>query len=1077
MKFWTSLVAIICATGSSVAQGPLSLPAPPAAAGYPPFVFRGATANVGATPVVKLRWVFTEGFLPDGKGFNVYRISNGTASKINTVPITVAPSKLAVEMQKLFAVARTSVAGVPGKSLFHAELGGVAESSALGFEAMKQEVGQQSAKSENMFLTSRERFGMAMKSDSVKEFASEVAPRRGQDRQRVINKPLTETQKQTLTVANARTSLVVNSLVQEELGQELGLAFQDRSILAGQKLTYVLTFIDASGDEYQLQTIKDFVVGADPVPQPPTHFGGLQVGVNAVGLHWDQDKQTSDAGFLCHYTVTVNGIQKASNLVLADGPNSSGGRRYRVFGYVDHKATPGAVTYTLTMTDAFGRSPAPVQATVSVADWTCPPIPNNIAVKLSDASGDAHQSLASIPLLTWDPPLDVTQTPPAVVPNVTYLVYRADGFSVRKVLAAVEAASGGFKLGKPTNSSSSNSQPAPTPTVTLLTPSPISDRTFLDKTAQHDHYYRYFVESVYGTDVARHSELASAYTTLNTRAFTPQGPANTPGAVADSASPKSNQIGVPLLTPPPSPSAGQIPKTTLAMTTPPVPTNNFGRIVNLPPFIPVAQPPMPQFFNQVVWNQQLVTPETLVNSASSAALAGQLSQFQKQLLASPAAQGKEMSQLKGASPAAAVKYILGGAAGEAGGATQAQAVATSQFRQRHIPVSTPGAGTFVGSTRAVVYGTRTNVTWSLNAPGAPFIFTVYRVPVTSQVPDFKITAGTYSGSAKRMFAGSAAVHRVKFRDNTKLTLAPKDALAAVTDPVVKSFAANLPLTGAVKLIGTTSGNTITDSDLVTGILRTFDYIIVARDQWGNESQPTLVPAVIPPSANPDAPLLRNCIADPEDPLKVHILFDPPEPLQDVRSYQVFRVLTGSKSPDQIVTLLGAANAVLDTSKSSDPVQLTVDSTSGLWVLTDLSQKTPLTEYGYAIRGVNSLGLPSARSAYLEARTWYGKPGVPTVKVQAGPTGIQLIVSPGTNTHEGFTIFVRRALAVGGQAPTNSNQFNQIPVTLSPANVSGNTTATDVNVITGQTYVYQVKVKDAFSKLTSDWTTSAVVTAK
>jgi hypothetical protein len=1113
-------------------------------------VLRAATAYVGGGVEVRLRWLMTEGWIPEGRGFNVYKIVNGVRQgplnpspllsseqrltnggggnqSIRRMMLTMPPSRIGGVTKfggtsspgptkigggnisfggggvplvgpskqdlllNLYRTARQVPPGVDRKELFQflKAPSYVVQPAGPAFKLLKAQINQYVTSKPNAFLPINRALRASLDSSLVKPYAtklglttemrrkltqSDLSQYRGPggvnqvvpfNRNPEIFKnqtftpfmrPTTRTSQISTgptmhtmmaidnkePVKRARTILAVGALTSPSIADGLGLSFTDTQVQRGSSVEYVLSFVRSGGDSIDVANAT-LAVGSDTQPTSPSGLDATQIGPNAVALYWSPvDEAVSQQLMLPSYRIVrvdsihpdgidVNGqpVLKSAQLAV-DG---SGQMVEPLFSFQDLQAPVGPVTYRVTMLDAFGReSSAPATVSLTVGDWATPSPVTKVKVQLTSDK---------MPQVLWTASSD---------PDCKYRIYRADpglmaaqGSSYTPTLIAdMVAGTPIFAKGKPLSGLLAMNGPQ-IPRQRRFQNIDIiqKDRlvtglgletylSYVDASAVRDRYYRYIVTAVY------------------------------PRNGRDSESRLSESIGVPLLAGPPSPTGLAAKFSILNKLR--RSSANYGRLYNF-----------------------AVAPEEIT-----------LVHLPPKFTFSP----------KVTSPTTRSRFVSS---------------QETKFWGNVPQLPTPN------------YAAQINLTWRApTGPGAPFTYRVFRQvqPQAQESLRFKVltdvkldpvikslgnmfsspgTPGTAPSNGKlspglmprqtssNMLRQQSIFNVPPVRFGTTTSPAPPrgGGVSKIgTIDIIQNGGGNIRfLTGnEPTLVGETTQTTINDGFLSAAVGQDVEYTVIAKNQWGIESDPVRIMAHAGPSLPPSVPTLVSATPNPARPDQAMLTVTANPLGEEVSQYVVLRKSMPPPARNEKRTIWSSRlkHASLATSMANNKLQptqaklqvirtpLITAPTSrppmngglspGLLgsVLVELSDYTPVASnaltvvpdgglmhiidsstqpdayYSYRVEAVNSSGLQSDQSGYMDTGTRLASLPAPVLGAPSkSPDGITLNVAGiGSNL-----VIVERAVSVNGV----DTEFIQV---LGPASAP----LLDRTVLSGQTYKYQVR---------------------
>ncbi|MDQ3812316.1 MAG: hypothetical protein M3347_00025, partial [Armatimonadota bacterium] len=399
---------------------------------------------------VALRWTVKEGWLPEG-GFNVYRIENGKRSEkpLNATPLGANPGsdgsakfwqvspRFDVSYKDAVKTARKLPAGVQETQLrSFADTTHVRPASsrpvfkAMGthIRALRTAPGPalppQKLQMRLMERPEISQYVTALRGPVISAMTATAANKPAKAPTTVIK---TSTLSPVEQVQELRSNLLLGALVNPEIGKDLGLAFDDKTAVAGATYQYALRAVGADKKEspQDVATVQ-ITVGADCAagcPPAPALLEAEQFDADTVDLRWERPtpEQAKNLGLPSYRLIRVDKEHPAglpvnkSPIIIADIPAAGQQGGYvepRAF-FHDNEVPIGEVTYRLILMDIFGRESAPAELKFTMEDWHTPPAPEMAEAELK---GNDVTVAWSIP------------TPPAGLKasDVRYRVYRVD---------------------------------------------------------------------------------------------------------------------------------------------------------------------------------------------------------------------------------------------------------------------------------------------------------------------------------------------------------------------------------------------------------------------------------------------------------------------------------------------------------------------------------------------------------------------------------------------------------------------------------------------------------------------------
>ncbi|MHB8635335.1 MAG: hypothetical protein ACYC96_02565 [Fimbriimonadaceae bacterium] len=328
----------------------------------------GATVHVNGAPVVRLRWVMDEGWIPNG-GYNLYRSDGTTTLKLNSAPLRVKDQQGLND--KVYQLAAQPVRLNVGQS-FLLPIKATRVSSAPAFSAMRTAVKGITGAAGGPGTESQIRNAVS-KTAAVVAYMAALPKRPTQPTKPVY----TNVQK----VAMARSHLAVTAMTLPGAAETLGMGFDDTKVTLNAPYTYTLKAI-IDGVENPIATFK-ITVGKDPLPPAPLVEEPVQTGVQAMSLHLEIPQGVDEASFgMLYYKVLRTDATHPAGVVLANGhivptyQTTSGGVEVAsLVSYLDSGVAIGNVSYGVQLFDSFGRSNASPVAVTAVVKDIAPPAP------------------------------------------------------------------------------------------------------------------------------------------------------------------------------------------------------------------------------------------------------------------------------------------------------------------------------------------------------------------------------------------------------------------------------------------------------------------------------------------------------------------------------------------------------------------------------------------------------------------------------------------------------------------------------------------------------------------------------
>ncbi len=359
---------------------------------------------------VFLKWVVTTGWIPSGKGFQVYRELNGVRQgPLNPSPITsqapdavqpamhkrfiVSPIKArltptyALSVADLIATAKTTVPGKSDRLVFSLKPSNLPRKTSTDvFNAVKAQI-QSVARQRPAMVPPSNYINTGIALPAVSERLSLFR----KSTQAVASKRLLMLQSSSVEnkVRDARMALHVGILARAEVAAAAGSAFEDTQSASGSTYTYVLTFQNDAGAEVEMAR-KTITVGQDLQPTPPKTVRAVQTGPNEVALDWDagDETQLASLGLDTYNIYRIDSTHPQGQLITANPvaksvQQSTDGTSLveNWFTMLDRSAPVGNVTYQVRMVDGLGRESATsTNATYTVEDWATPAAPTSVTV-------------------------------------------------------------------------------------------------------------------------------------------------------------------------------------------------------------------------------------------------------------------------------------------------------------------------------------------------------------------------------------------------------------------------------------------------------------------------------------------------------------------------------------------------------------------------------------------------------------------------------------------------------------------------------------------------------------------------
>ena len=513
--------------------------------------------NPGGSVEVRLRWSLNDGWLPDG-GFNLYR--SDSAAPLNAAPLgaaatTNAPAQLSLggthtlALKNLLNTATQVPAGVVLPPLA-AAASGHAASAAAAFDQLATQAQQLHG----------------LRANLLKNAASNIPSATASQPPSTADVALA-----------ARRNLILGAALHPAVASALGLSFDDASVQVGKSYTYTLRPITGGVEGTAVASVTITVPNDDAALKPaaPSGLVAAQLGPDTVGLRWQRLNPAEELVLgTPHYDVSraaTNSTAAPSKLndlpvLVMDlvAPGSSPGttaRQEPKSFFSDNSPPIGSFTYSVTVTDSFGRTSDPAQVTINIADWHTPPAVTFVAAELQqspslvtflaaqkyDRTVPFHITSAIPPiqtmLIAWSP--SVPGTDNALIdsqnPNTTvqYRIYRVDAEvkgatpvaltsqpiagtlipatqlaqgPARTSLVTEECTQFWKQLGSMGSSPDCAHLPVTAPGLSVSQNgllSLLNVYTYTDNTAKPDHRYQYFVAAIYQGKPIESTRVAS----------------------------------------------------------------------------------------------------------------------------------------------------------------------------------------------------------------------------------------------------------------------------------------------------------------------------------------------------------------------------------------------------------------------------------------------------------------------------------------------------------------------------------------------------------------------------------------
>lgn len=408
------------------------------AADSPTVILRAAAAQGKSGVEVRLRWSLTDGWLPDG-GFNLYRSDRATplnptplgatSSVANTAQISIGASH-AFQLGKLLQKAR-QVPSAPLPSL------AVVQAPPPSAQAEFDRLAPPPPASPPSLST-------------PSAVPMTTGPATSQPAQTITAHNVALIPSAAPTAAEAtlasRRTLLLGAALHHDIGNALGLSFDDATATPGQTYTYTLRPITNGTEGAAIATVSLTVPTDASGLKPPAPVGlrAIQTGPQTVALRWQRlTPQTENDMGVAKYDVfrktRNNQQQKLNNVpvlvvnVGTPGPMGTVTNLHEPKSFfTDTAAVTGRVEYQLVVTDIFDRSSDPAKVVLTVADLHKPavvpfaaaqlqPLPASAPLKGYRRTEPFHISRRSPPsqsvLIAWKPSPDS---------GVAYRIYRVD---------------------------------------------------------------------------------------------------------------------------------------------------------------------------------------------------------------------------------------------------------------------------------------------------------------------------------------------------------------------------------------------------------------------------------------------------------------------------------------------------------------------------------------------------------------------------------------------------------------------------------------------------------------------------
>lgn len=473
---------------------------------------------------VRLRWIMKSGWLPEG-GVNLYRneaggnaillnpsILGANPGKIANIPWKVPATpkgnegktkdKLQYSYQDALQVVRSNQAKLPA-SPFLSQSGTRLDSafSAKAFQGLKQLRGLQLNPPEVDPL-SKPKPTQQMAAQSLANYKdlSDYQENLGYGNTTPVIQKVQKFDDESAAVM-LRSNLLLGAMLHPNtIGNDLGLAFTDQTVVAGKKYHYVLKVVDKGDPTKQtLVAERDVIVQNGTPPSAPTGLQGFQYDATTVCLRWDRIEPSVNLGLVSYDLFRVDKNNPAGKklndmpVLIRDLPlakkvgNFSRMEPMVLFHDTDAaSAAPGEVTYQIVAVDMFGRKSPGASTKVNLEDLLTPPSVGYVAAEPSLKSGKVQVIWTAIDQ-----------------PDVQYLVSRIDTES-KKEDKLVHTSTGDLPTLSeyPELSATVNKTSIHRGTSINISPSTSTSTVkwlgFAD-TPPRDHYFLYKVTAVYKT--------------------------------------------------------------------------------------------------------------------------------------------------------------------------------------------------------------------------------------------------------------------------------------------------------------------------------------------------------------------------------------------------------------------------------------------------------------------------------------------------------------------------------------------------------------------------------------------------
>jgi len=311
----------------------------------------GVAALRGQALEVRLLWLPQTGWLPEG-GFALYR-RKGEGPLVKVLTKKPDPTLLPAEVQSKAVLAEAA-------ATFRA---GIRAQSSLGaFQELKR--------------TAEQLQQQNVPTSVIQQRVGNLPTVRSLNPQRTAAKRPAPTAAEQAEAVRSQVALA--ALTDRDKAKSLALAFDDAEVQDGDTLQYVLKGVSASGTEQAvpLATFRITVRRAETTPPAPdaASFSAVQLDQDSAVLHWEPLTDTElERLVLPTYTVHL-GEQKRSRtpILLTSYANSATSHTASLTAFQDDQVPLGNQTWSLTLTDAFGRTSAPVRTTLTMQDLRIP---------------------------------------------------------------------------------------------------------------------------------------------------------------------------------------------------------------------------------------------------------------------------------------------------------------------------------------------------------------------------------------------------------------------------------------------------------------------------------------------------------------------------------------------------------------------------------------------------------------------------------------------------------------------------------------------------------------------------------